>query len=80
MDMLKTLSQTLFIRLFTQLPGRARNQRGASALEYLVLAAVVVLVIGIAALTFFGDGSDDTKGVGKAFSNIVDCVEGTDCN
>jgi len=48
MDTLRTLSQILFLRLFTQAPGRARNQRGASALEYIVLAAIVVIVVATA--------------------------------
>jgi pilus assembly protein Flp/PilA len=34
------IAQFVFARLYTQLPGRARKQRGASALEYIALAAV----------------------------------------
>ncbi|PHQ93112.1 MAG: hypothetical protein COB48_09275 [Pseudoalteromonas sp.] len=57
MDTLRTLSQTLFVRLFTQGPGRARNQRGASALEYIVLAGVIVLVVVAGALLLAPDNS-----------------------
>lgn len=75
-----TAIQSLMVRLFTQMPTRSNRQRGASALEYLVLAAVVVIVIGVAAAFFFGSGDDETKGVGKAFKSIVDCIEGAgDC-
>jgi len=77
MDMLKTLSQTLFVRLFAQAPGRGRNQRGASALEYLVLAAVVVLAIGSAAYQFAGE---DDNPVTQTFEDLADCMtDGTNC-
>jgi pilus assembly protein Flp/PilA len=68
MDMLKTLSQALFVRLFTQLPGRARNQRGASALEYIVLAAVIVIAVSAGAALL---GDDTIKGV---FQKIKDAI------
>ena len=43
MSTLTMISQFVFARLYTQLPGRARKQRGASALEYIVLAAALIL-------------------------------------
>ncbi|PHR68103.1 hypothetical protein [Alcanivorax sp.] len=54
MDMLRTL----FVRLFTQLPGRARNQRGASALEYIVLVALIVVIV-VAGISFVDQGTID---------------------
>tara|TARA_B100000676_G_C18049891_1_gene830418 strand:- start:1121 stop:1369 length:249 start_codon:yes stop_codon:yes gene_type:complete len=75
MDMLKTLSQTLFVRLFTQLPGRARNQRGASALEYIVLAAVIVIAVAVGAAVLAGG---DNNPIECTFSGIKDAVTGAD--
>jgi pilus assembly protein Flp/PilA len=69
MDMLKTLSQALFVRLFTQLPGRARNQRGASALEYIVLAVVVVLVVAAGAVAISDNVGTVWENIGNALSS-----------
>ena len=73
MDTLRALSQTLLTRLFTKHLGRAHNQRGASALEYLVLAGVIVLVIGAAAFLVFGSG--DSGFLNDAFQGLADCVD-----
>ncbi|MEQ3724520.1 hypothetical protein [Alcanivorax sp.] len=70
MDMLKTLSQALFARLYTQLPGRARKQRGASALEYIVLAAVIVIAVAAGAALL----GDDT--ISSAFQGVKDAITG----
>jgi pilus assembly protein Flp/PilA len=43
------IAQFVFARLYTQLPGRARKQRGASALEYIALAAALIIIIGVLA-------------------------------
>lgn len=67
MDMLKTLSQTLFVRLFTQMPGRARNQRGASALEYIILAAVLIAIIA-----FLATNGTVQETLEAAFDNLFD--------
>lgn len=56
--------------------GQKEKQKGASALEYLVLAAVVVIAIGVGAYLFLGSGQDEKKGIGKAFSDIADCIGG----
>ena len=49
MSTLTMISQFVFARLYSQLPGRARKQRGASALEYIVLAAALIIIIGVLA-------------------------------
>ncbi|KZY37012.1 hypothetical protein A3754_10835 [Alcanivorax sp. HI0083] len=49
MSTLTMISQFVFARLYCQLPGRARKQRGASALEYIVLAAALIIIIGVLA-------------------------------
>lgn len=49
MSTLTMIAQFVFARLYTQLPGRARKQRGASALEYIVLAAALIIIIGVLA-------------------------------
>ncbi|MDX1802976.1 MAG: hypothetical protein R3292_02770 [Alcanivorax sp.] len=45
METLKHLMQLLFVRLYGQVNSRAFRQRGASALEYIVLAAVLVAAL-----------------------------------
>ncbi len=55
MSTLTMITQFVFARLYTQLPGRARKQRGASALEYIVLAAALIIIIGVLATAFSGD-------------------------
>ena len=52
MSTLTMISQFIFARLYTQLPGRARKQRGASALEYIVLAAAIIVIVGVLATVF----------------------------
>ncbi len=49
MSTLTMIAQFVFARLYTQLPGRARKQRGASALEYIALAAALIIIIGVVA-------------------------------
>ena len=66
MSTLNEMFRLLMIRLYTQLPGRARNQRGASALEYIVLAAALIIIIGVAINTV---GSDAIE---TAFQNLFD--------
>ena len=76
MSTLTRLTQILFVRLFTQLPGRARNQRGASALEYIVLAAAIILIVGVLA-TLFGDGDNPlSDAFSQLFSDAQDAGQG----
>lgn len=76
MDTLRILSQTLFVRLFTRLPGRARNQRGASALEYIVLAAVIVIAVSVGALLLTtGEGGNPIKDTFQDISNAITGAE-----
>ncbi|MGB2247521.1 MAG: Flp family type IVb pilin [Alcanivorax sediminis] len=49
MSSLSRFYQSLMARLFTRMPGRAHGQRGASALEYIVLAAALIIIIGVLA-------------------------------
>lgn len=44
-----TAIQSLMVRLYTQMPTRSNRQRGASALEYIVLAAAIIIIIGVLA-------------------------------
>ena len=59
-------TQKLAARLYSVAPTRADKQRGASALEYIVLAAVIVIAI-ITALTTTEIGSKITE----TFTQIV---------
>ena len=64
---LTKLSQFLLVRLYTQLPGRARNQRGASALEYIILAAVLIAIIA-----FLATNGTVQETLEAAFDNLFD--------
>lgn len=66
MSTFKDMFRLLMIRLYTQLPGRARNQRGASALEYIVLAAALIIIIGVG-INAVGSGA-----IQDAFQNLFD--------
>ena len=66
MSTLNEMFRLLMIRLYTQLPGRARNQRGASALEYIVLAAALIIIIGVG-INAVGSGA-----IRDAFQNLFD--------
>ena len=59
--------------------GQKEKQKGASALEYIVLAAVIVIAIGAAAYLFLGGGGDNV--VSEKFEAISDCIsgDGSDC-
>lgn len=49
MSSLSRIYYSLLARLFTRMPGRSHGQRGASALEYIVLAAALIIIIGVLA-------------------------------
>ena len=46
---LQFISQRLAVRLFTRGNSSADRQRGASALEYLILAAAIIFIVGVVA-------------------------------
>ncbi|MBL7252056.1 Flp family type IVb pilin [Alloalcanivorax marinus] len=46
---IRLTTQKLAARLYSVAPTRADKQRGASALEYIVLAAAIIFVVGILA-------------------------------
>ena len=68
MSTLNEMFRLLMIRLYTQLPGRARNQRGASALEYIVLAAALIIIIGVAINTV---GSDAIETASVSYTHLT---------
>lgn len=51
----------------------AAAQRGASAIEYALIAGLLAVIL-VAAVTLLGDGFDTT------FQNIVDCMTGNGCS
>ncbi|EKF74345.1 Flp/Fap pilin component [Alcanivorax hongdengensis A-11-3] len=65
MDTLTQMTQLLFARLFSQISTRASRQKGASALEYIVLAAVIV-----AALILVGTFLAGNSGFSGFFSDL----------
>lgn len=62
------VTQWLAVRLYTRGSSRADRQRGASALEYIVLAAVIVAILIAIGATGFGDK------LKEAFENLVPTV------
>lgn len=62
------LTSLLKSRVQTVAHGSKEKQKGATALEYLVLAAVIIVGLFIAAGVFFSDDGDN--GVGAVFSEI----------
>ncbi|WOA31678.1 Flp family type IVb pilin [Alloalcanivorax xenomutans] len=55
---INTATQSLMARLFSQMPTRSNRQRGASALEYIMLAAVIVGLLVVVATQFGEDGEN----------------------
>lgn len=66
-----TAIQSLMVRLFTQMPTRSNRQRGASALEYIVLAAIIVIAVSIGAVLIGGDGGAGGV-ISETFQDIAD--------
>ena len=66
-----TASQRLAARLFSRGRTQADKQRGASALEYIVLAAAIIFIVGILA-------TNDTvqTSLEDAFEGLFDSAEG----
>ncbi|MCE7510630.1 Flp family type IVb pilin [Alloalcanivorax xenomutans] len=64
---INTATQFLMARLYTQLPTRSNRQRGASALEYIMLAAVVIAI-----LVFLSTNQGVRNSIRDAFQNIFD--------
>ena len=46
MSSIKQFYHAVLMRLYGGVSGTARHQRGASALEYIVLAAALIIIIG----------------------------------
>tara|TARA_R110000772_G_scaffold131761_7_gene240123 strand:+ start:54644 stop:54844 length:201 start_codon:yes stop_codon:yes gene_type:complete len=63
-------------KITSKLAALKNDDSGASAIEYAVMAAllVVIIVFGIGLL---GDGSSESTGIGSAFSTIGDKLEGS---
>ncbi|MGJ3257362.1 MAG: Flp family type IVb pilin [Alcanivorax sp.] len=72
MSTFKDMFRLLMIRLYTQLPGRACNQRGASALEYIVLAAAIIVIVGVLATVFGGDSNPLSDAFRDLFTDAQD--------
>ncbi|ASK35968.1 hypothetical protein CEK62_17045 [Alcanivorax sp. N3-2A] len=65
---LQSISQRLAVRLFTRGNTSADRQRGASALEYIVLAAAIIIIIGALAGTT-GIGAQVISAFTKLFTD-----------
>ncbi|GAA4088248.1 Flp family type IVb pilin [Zhongshania borealis] len=58
-------------KIISKLNNFKKDESGASAIEYAVMAAILVgvIVIGVGLL---GDGSDADGGIGQSFNTIAD--------
>jgi hypothetical protein len=59
--------KNLMIKAWTKMMMPVRNERGAQSLEWLGLAALLILVLGIISTAV--DGQKD--GIGKVIENII---------
>lgn len=76
MSVLTTLIQAIFARLYAIQPeGKWGKQKGASALEYIVLAAVIVIAVALGALVFGG-----TDGVIADTFEDIRCALDSECD
>ena len=65
--------QKLAVRLFGGVSTRADKQRGASALEYIVLAAAIIFIVGI-----LSTNTTVQTTLENAFNNLFSDAAGTD--
>ncbi|MBD2858481.1 Flp family type IVb pilin [Spongiibacter sp. KMU-158] len=56
--------------ILNKLTALKNDERGASAIEYAVMAAILVVVIAFA-ISLLGAKDDTTKGMGKSFNDIA---------
>ncbi len=69
---IQLITQKLAARLYTAAPTRADKQRGASALEYIMLAAVIVGLLVALAAAYSGDDNPIVKFFDDLFSTAAD--------
>ncbi|WP_101674167.1 hypothetical protein [Alloalcanivorax mobilis] len=74
---LQSISQRLAVRLFTRGNSSADRQRGASALEYIVLAAAIIIIVGVLATVFGGDSNPLSDAFSDLFQSAKDAGTGT---
>lgn len=74
-DSINKISQQVAVRLYTRGATRADRQRGASALEYIVLAAVLIAIISL--LLTSGVGTKLTDTFKALFSSAASKTSGT---
>ncbi|MFP1677117.1 Flp family type IVb pilin [Alloalcanivorax sp. C16-2] len=69
---IRLTTQKLAARLYSVAPTRADKQRGASALEYIVLAAAIIVIVGVLATVFGGESNP----LSDAFSSLFSTAQG----
>lgn len=67
LTVMNTASQSLAARLFSRGRTQADKQRGASALEYIMLAAVIIAI-----LVFLSTNTGVRQSISGAFQNVFD--------
>jgi hypothetical protein len=65
----------LYTKCSIKLNGMVRNERGSQTLEWIGIAAVVVIVVGVISTAFSGD-QQFGKDVVKKFSNMIKQIGG----
>ena len=61
-------------KITSKLTNLKNDESGASAIEYAVMAALLVVII-VFGISLLGDGSSTTAGIGKAFNDIKTNLE-----
>ncbi|MBW2939481.1 Flp family type IVb pilin [Zhongshania aquimaris] len=56
-------------KITSKLNNLKKDESGASAIEYSVMAALLVIII-VYGISLLGGGEDGTKGIEKAFTNV----------
>ncbi|WP_316572851.1 hypothetical protein [Neobacillus sp. YIM B06451] len=71
---MKKLTQW-YVAASTKLESMVRNERGSQTLEWIGIAAVVVIVVGLIS-TAFGEDKEFGKSVLKKFTGMIDQIGG----
>lgn len=60
-------------KIMSKLNNFKNDESGASAIEYAVMAALLVVII-VFGVSLLGSGTDDENGIGGAFNNIAETL------
>lgn len=67
----------MLIKIMSKLNSFKKDESGASAIEYAIMAALLVVII-VFGVSLLGSGDTETAGIGNALGKIGDKLEATD--